>query len=483
MQQASGGLVRVRVRGIYATALTELMLAAGFQVVQASQVIASRFGIPQLELPADVTLKHSDNEPSELVVVGYTWAVERVLEVLRRELPYSFYWVSRLPLHATVKARIVGSRDGRCVASVGGVEAELVAEECPEPGSTVVAGVVRPGVKPGEAPRLVPGPRVIGDYAILSKSGQPRVTISEHIRSREKRAELMSIAADYTARGYSVHWRSSARSAGVETLRSHLEELEKRLEETRKKAEEGDEGVYSEGETVAVVRLSRPDKEKLDKLRSRTTPTMPWHHSVKSTAPELGALVDYAEKLIPHGVEEEKLLLGLLDYLAERIQQARTVKIIHVKPSGETITLGEATVASASRENNRLVLVLERRVRSRGVYDGLGAEKEPGDRIETVVDTGSWVVKHTYYSRSGEVKGTYYNINTPPEVTPDAVIYLDLEVDVVKTSEGTRVLDLEELEKWTRLGVVTEELKKKAIEEAERIAGKLQKPSQGAVTR
>ncbi len=477
------GVARVRVRGIYATALTELMLAAGFQVVQASQVIASRLGIPQLELPADVTLKHSDNEPSELVVVGYTWAAEKVVEVLRRELPYSFYWVSRLPLHATVKARVTGSRDGRCMTSVGGVEAELVTDECPEPGTALVAGVVRPGVKPGETPRLAPGPRVIGDYAILYQGSQPRVTISEHIRSREKRAELMSIAADYTSRGYSVHWRSSARSATAETLRSHLEELANQLEEVAKKAEQGSEGIYSEGETVAVVRLSRPDKEKLDKLRSKTTPTMPWHHSVKSTAPELSTVVDYAEKLIPHGVEEEKLLLGLLDYLAERLQQTRTVKIIHVKPNGEAITLGEATVASASRENGRLVLVLERRVRSRGVYDGLGVEKEPGDRIETIVDTGSWVVKHTYYSRSGEVKGTYYNINTPPEVTPDAVIYLDLEVDVVKTREGTRVLDLDELEKWANLGVVTEELKKRAIEEAEKLAGKLQKPSQGAVTR
>jgi len=476
------GLVRVRVRGIYATALTELMLRAGFQVVQASQVIASRFGIPQLELPADVTLKHSEEEPSELVVVGYTWAVERVLGVLRRELPYSFYWVSRLPLHATVKARVIGVREGRCLASVGGVEAELVTDECPEPGALVVAGVVRPGVKPGEVPRLVPGPRVIGDYAILYRGEKPRVSISEHVRSREKRAELMSIAADYTSRGYSVHWRSSARGADAAQLRSHLEELARLLEETAQRAEEGDEGVYSEGETVAVIRLSRPDKERLDELRSRTTPTMPWHHSVKSTAPELGVLVDYAEKLIPHGVEGEKLLLGLLDYLAERLQQSRTVRIVHVKPSGEVITLGEATVASASREDGRLVVVLERRVRSRGVYDGLGVEKEPGDRIETVVDTGSWVVKHTYYSRSGEVKGTYYNINTPPEVTPDAIVYLDLEVDVVKTGEGARILDVEALEEWTRLGVITEELKKRALEEAERAAGKLQKPTGAAVT-
>jgi Ribonuclease G/E len=460
-------VVRVRVRGIYATALTQLILDKGFQVVQASRIIADRFGIPQLDLPADVTLKNSDEDPSEILVVGYTWAAQRVLEALREELPYSFYWVSRLPLHSTVKAVVVGVEGGRCVVEVNGVRAVLQPESqgCPAGGGEVVAGVKRPGVKPGEEPVLVPGARVIGDYAIVYETQRPRVTISEHVRGGEKRAELMSIAADYTARGLGVHWRSSSRYADAETLRNELEALARKLEEVRKNAGEGPPGVYSEGELVALIRLSSVDKATLDRLRARTTPTAPLHNSLKSNAPQLSDVVDFAEKLIPHGVGEEQLLAGILDFLADRLQAAKNTELVHAKPDGSLIKLGPAAVVNVESRGSRLVVVLERRVRSRGVYDGLGVEKEPGDRIVTEIDTGSWTLVHKYYSRDGRYKGTYININTPPEPGPDHLAYLDLEVDIVKLPTGEkRVIDLEQLEKARQEGVITEKLYQKVIE-------------------
>ena len=458
---SGAGVVRVRVRGIYATALTRWALDNGFQVVQASRVIADRFGIPILELPADVTLKNSDREPSELVVVGYTWAAERVLERLRGTLPYSFYWVSSLPLHATVKAE---AGQG-CTARVGDVEAELVEENCPEPGTQLVAGVVRPGVKPGEKPRLAPGARVIGDYAILYETGKPRTTVSEHIRSPEKRAELMAIAAPYLEKGLGVHWRSSARHASRETLEQHLSQLSQLLNEVKREAEQGPQGVYSTGETVAVVRLSRPDKEALDEIRARVVPTAAWHHSVKSVDPQAGIVVDYEEKLLQHGLQRERLHEALLDLYAERLQQARTVRIHHVKPDSTTVTLGPATVLQVERRGPRLIILLERRVRSRGVYDGLGVEKEPGDRILTEVDTGSWVTVHRYYNRDGELKGVYYNINTPPELSGDTITYLDLEADVVrKPGEKPRPVDLEEAMQAAETRVITGRMLEKILD-------------------
>jgi len=467
-QQPGRSLVRVRIRGIYATALTRWALREGFQVVQASQVIAERFGIPILEVPADATIKNSDDEPSELLLVGYTWAVERILERMRATLPYSFYWRSSLPLHSTVKAVSLGG----CRARVAGVEAELAAEQCPEEGSQLVAGVVRPGVKPGEKPRLAPGARVIGDYAIVYETDRPRVTVSEHVRSPEKRAELMAIASRLAAQGLGVHWRSSSRYADRATLERHLDELASRLKTVREEAEKGGEGVYSEGETVVLVRLSRPDKETLDKLRGEVIPTAPLHHSVKSLDPQASIAIDYAEKLIPLGVDQEKLLHGLLDLQAERLQQARRVKLVHVKPDSTIVTIGPAEVRSVERRGDRLLITLERRVRSRGVYDGLGVEKEPGDTIVTEVDTGSWTIVHRYYSPDGKLKGVYVNINTPPEVAGDALVYLDLEVDVVKTPNGKReVIDEEKLRAHHEAGVVTSELLEKALEEARRQLG------------
>jgi len=468
-------VIRVRIRGIYATALTQLALEKGFQVVQASRVIAERFGIPQLELPADVTLKNSDEEPSELLVVGYTWAVERVLSVLRTELPYSFYWVGRPPLHSTVKAVIVGVRGGECVARVGDVEAVLVGamSECRE-GETIVAGVVKPAVKPGEKARLVPGPRVIGDYAVVSYSplAPGRVTISEHVRSAEKRAELMSLAAGFTVKGYMVHWRSSSKYADRETLLAELEKLIEKLDSVKKMAEEGAEGIYSEGETVVVIRLSRPDKEHLDRLREKTTPTAPWHHSVKSTSPELSTIIDFAEKLVARNVDKTLILESLLELLADSLVQKKSIHLIHVKTDGSVLRLGPAIVKGIYVERGRIVVTLERKARSHGTYDGLGVEKEPGDVIVTEVDTDSWVIVHKYYSRSGDYKGSYININTPPEIGVDRIVYLDLEVDVAKLPSGERrVLDMERLKEALSAGIVTEKLVEKVKELIARYVG------------
>lgn len=469
----AGGVVRVRIRGIYATALTRLIIDAGFQVVQPSRVIADRFNLPQLTLPADVTIKNIDSEPSELLVVGYEWAVDRVLEKLRELLPYSFYWRSSLSLHATVKARIRGLSGDMCIAEVSGVEAELLVgrEEC-EPGKEVVASVVRPGVKPGERPRLAPGARVIGDYAILMESERPRATVSEHVRNPEKRAKLVALASEYTERGLSVHWRSSSQHADPQVLTQHLRELYNSLLEVKERAEKGGPGVYSIGEAVVLVRLSSVDKAVLDRIRDTVVPTIELHHSVKSLAPGFSAVVDYAEKLKARGVDSGLLSEALLEMIGESLVSSRSVKLVHVKPDGTVVELSRGEVKNAYMDQGRLIVVVERRVRSHGVYDGLGVEKEPGDRIVTEIDTSSWLIKHTYYSRSGEVKGVYINVNTPPEVSEDSIVYLDLEVDVVRRpGEKPRIIDEEELRKALEAGIITEKLYREAMEKARKALG------------
>jgi len=468
-----GGVVRIRVRGIYATALTKFVLDAGFQVVQPSRVIADRFSLPQLPLPADVTIKNSDNDPSELLLVGYEWAVDKVLEKLRELLPYSFYWRSSLPLHATVKARVKRLIDGTCIAEVAGIDAELIIDrEYCESGENVVASVVRPGVKPGEQPRLALGARVLGDYAVLMESGQPRVTISEHIRNPEKRAELIALASPYTEQGLSVHWRSSSQHADPHVLERHLKGLRERLLEVREAAEKGEPGVYSVGEAVVLIRLSSVDKLMLDKIRDAVVPTISLHHSVKSTAPSFSTVVDYAEKLKARSVDPNLLSEALLEMLGEKLASSRTVKLVHVKPDGSIIELGRGEIKNVYMERDRLIILIERRVRNRGVYDGLGVEKEPGDRIVSEIDTGSWIIKHTYYSRDGTVKGVYININTPPEVSEDAIVYLDLEVDVVKKpGEKPHIVDEGELQRALEAGIITDRLYEKALEEAKKALG------------
>lgn len=48
--------VRVKIRGIYATALTGLLLKRGFEIVSPSEVIRARFGLPESPGPEEVLI-------------------------------------------------------------------------------------------------------------------------------------------------------------------------------------------------------------------------------------------------------------------------------------------------------------------------------------------------------------------------------------------------------------------------------------------
>lgn len=61
--------MRVRIRGIYATALTYLFLKNGFEIVQQTPQIAERFFMDIIRSPADVTVKDGIDK-GEIVSVG-----------------------------------------------------------------------------------------------------------------------------------------------------------------------------------------------------------------------------------------------------------------------------------------------------------------------------------------------------------------------------------------------------------------------------
>ncbi len=455
-------LVRVRVRGIYATALTKLLLDAGFQIVQASRVISERFSIPQIPAPADVTVKDA-NDPSEILVIGYPQHAKEVLKTLMDALPYSFYWKSKLPLHATVRAKIKGVKNGTCIGEVGPLTVEIDGvDECTE-GREIIASVVRPAVKPNETPKVRPGARVVGDYVILYECSERRVTFSEHIRSSTRRAELLSIATSLSRENICVHWRSSAQYGDPTDLQRHIQELYNLLAQVKKELDSSPSGTVKGGELVAIASLSSVDKRRLDELRSAVIPTAPLHHTLKSLEPEKQDIIDLLDILSKH-VDQTTLYRAEMEYIASSIT-GRRLPLYHVKPDGTTVKLGEAYVESAVAENGELEVRVKRIVRGQGYYDGLNVEKEPGDVIETTITTGRWYIVHHYYSKSGELKGTYININTPPEITTSKIRYLDLAVDVVKKpGSKPQVLDLDELARALSQGMLPFQLACKAIE-------------------
>ncbi|MEN3009855.1 MAG: DUF402 domain-containing protein [Candidatus Bipolaricaulaceae bacterium] len=83
--------VRVRVRGIYATALTAL-LRERFALVEPSEVIQARFGLSPAEGPAEVAIQDRPDRHG-IVIEGVRSAAEEVVAFLREKIPWAvFAW-------------------------------------------------------------------------------------------------------------------------------------------------------------------------------------------------------------------------------------------------------------------------------------------------------------------------------------------------------------------------------------------------------
>ena len=209
-------------------------------------------------------------------------------------------------------------------------------------------------------------------------------------------------------------------------------------------------------------------KEKLDKLRETMAVTLQGHHHYKACGGKVSSALEMAEKLLEKSEPKEKVL----SFFKEEIEneypiEGSTIRIEHVKLSGKILSLGMGIIEEFDDGNLRF----RRIFRKPGVYDGLETRKEPGDTAVTDLKVGDWFLKTSYFSEKGEYKGTYVNLNTPVELYPRKLRYVDLEVDVCVLPNGTtKILDEEKLQRAVEKGFITERLAKFVMEKSKKLA-------------
>ncbi|MEM3763121.1 MAG: RNA-binding protein, partial [Desulfurococcaceae archaeon] len=82
-------MVRVRVRGIYATALSKILVDHGFQLVDVTEKIKERLSLEADETACDVTVKTTENL-DELLIIGFPKPSQEVYSTLVEELKYVY---------------------------------------------------------------------------------------------------------------------------------------------------------------------------------------------------------------------------------------------------------------------------------------------------------------------------------------------------------------------------------------------------------
>ncbi|MFP3165062.1 MAG: DUF402 domain-containing protein [Acidianus sp.] len=387
--------MKIRIRGIYATALT-YMLSKNFEIVQQSPQIAERFMQEIIREPADITFKDGEDKGS-LIVIGGDDSFENYLKEI---FPYSIVWKSPVKLYSLIETQNCKYQN-------------FDVEPCIEKGI-----VIKP---PTDGRKIILSPpKAVSKFGMVWR-GEGKTFFSEHI-APEERKRLLNISIKYNKKGYNVKWRSNAQFE-----KNYL--LEKDLENLIFKYENDD--FSKQGCDFYLINLSLEDKLELDKIRSLVVPTINFHHMLKLSR---SREVDIAES----GKDNVTQILESLikDYM----------EIEHIKINGRRIFLKPGKVIEKRISDNGYFLLLRREISGNGYYDGLGIRKEEGDYDIMEIDSRKWHEVHNYYSKDGTLKGKYINISTPPELLDGKIRYIDLEVDVIIKNGEKIIIDEEKLE-------------------------------------
>ncbi|WP_048058279.1 DUF402 domain-containing protein [Pyrococcus yayanosii] len=459
--------VAVRIRGIYSTALSKLLLDRGFRIVQPSDVIAERLGIEKSYDDFDVDIYDRNNG---ITIVGTR--VEDVRKVLEEEFIDVFF--RRLPyrLYGVYKGLVVKRDDRYVYVDIGNAIGTVLIEELPDAteGDEVVVQVKKHNVLPHLSVLIT----IPGDYAVLIPKPigvQRHVKISRKIKDPEERERLRILGLSVDLGEWGVLWRTAAAYKDWNILRDELVRLSKIADRLKEADKYSAPTEIIEGREIYEVEFGGGAKKKLDEIRNRVTPTIEGHHQFKSYDPEFGFAVEVAEGILAKmPAQRMKISEGFLETVVRNKgpKQGWLFSLDHVKPDGQRIKIGPGEVIEVS--TNPLRVKIRRHLKPGKFYDGLEIPIEPGDYAITEIEAGKWWFVHRYYDRNGNLKGEFYNINTPVEIYPDRARYVDLEVDIVKWPDGKKeIIDKDKLKEHYEDGIISEKLYRATLKIAQEI--------------
>jgi len=449
-------LAKAKIRGIYSTALTKLLLDNSIGIVEPSVTTKERFKLDDDSETPDITIEDRSDRHG-IRTSGNREATERFKYILQsclddaivRKWPVSVDGIYKGLLRGVdISTRSVLVDIGEAVGRVPEEEKEKIT-------SKEIIVQVKRGRIGAKEPSLTTKITIPGRYAVLIPEG--KVGVSLKIQDPEVRAKLYELGKKLSPPNCGIIWRTAATTQPLENLEEEVESLAREAENVWQRAKHVEAPVIlREGSYVMDVELSALSKRRLDEIRATMCPTLAGHHYYKVVGGQVAVALEMTEALLEKGKPRKEIELAFKQEIeAEYPFAGAAIGIEHVKPSGIVLHLGKATIEFLDETSIRLRRIFGKS----GVYDGLGVRKEAGDVAVTEAKLGEWYFQTKYYSKDGLYKGCYVNFHTPLELYPYYVRYVDLEVDVCMLPDGTlKTVDEEKLEKVVRQGFVSERL-------------------------
>jgi hypothetical protein len=459
--------MNVRIRGIYTTALTEL-LRDEHDIVSASPPIRERFDEPFPAAVADATVRTTDDRLG-IGVAGEPEAVSGLrgrLESIGRD---TLAWRAPAPKGAVFAGEVTETLGSGAVVDLGSADGDRVSGFLPydrvdgyvDEGDRYRLQVASPAPPWSDRrPTLATDLRVPGGLVELRRDGSG---------SRGETARMAQLLPVDPAEGWTPRWSPAAEEASLDAMAEALRRVNDRAEALTAAVADADEypGRIVAPQAGAWLWFGRESRFELDEYRRRVATTMTGHHRTKAADEAASAAVDFVEALCEPAGE---FPFGAVTRQFGPVAGDR-IAIEHGKPDGRTVTLGRGEVTEVDPDGS---ITLEREMSGGGTYDALGVERVEGDIATTTFVEGRWWYATVYKGADGERRGTYVNVCTPVEVFPGAVRYVDLHVDVVKGPDGeVRRVDDDELDESVEAGQVSEPLADRAREVAASIENAL----------
>ena len=465
-------LAKAKIRGIYSTALTKLLLDNDFEIVEPSLALRERLNLNSTNDVSDITVEDrydrhgirtfGNREATDGLKVVFQSHLD---DAIMRKWPISVDGIYKGLLRGVdLPTRSVLVDIGTAVGRVSETEKSRIASR------EVVVQVKRRRIGAKE-PSLTTEISIPGKYAILIPKG--KVGVSLKIQDSDVRAKLYELGKELSPPDWSIIWRTAAENQPLEKLKQEIENLTKEAQAVWQKAEATEApAMVWEGSYVMDIELPALSKTELDEIRATVSPTLMRHHYYKVCGGRVATALEMAETLLEKKKSYEEVEATFRQEIeAEYPFAGATIGIEHVKASGLVLYLGKANIESLDETH----ICFRRVFTKNGVYDGLGVKKEAGDVAVTEAKLGEWYFQTKYYSKDEQFKGCYVNFNTPVELYPHCIRYVDLEVDLCVLPDGTlKIVDEEKLEKAVNKGHVSEKLAKMVQQKMQEVKNRIE---------
>lgn len=450
----------VKIRGIFSTAITYLMKQNKISIGEPSENIREHF--KKTKFSEDYNSKIYDMQSKQGVIIKGELS-NKIYKIFRKKFPY-----------AVIQKKSYGSI----------YRGEIIELDPDTKNIHVDIGKEKDGVLPlknywgyvkkGE-PILIQIKSEEDDYFNLSTKihifGKNVILIKKGFTKlpkcgKEEREKFKEIEKKlFPEEEFGILWKNSSVGKSKKELTEQIKKLKKNYEKLEKDFKKGKKiKKIMKGKNTYYCHLGKKAKNSLDELRKKIKPTIKEHHCFKSNG--LNNIVDFSEQLMSSKISEKKINKEFEEFVAKKMSgEGRLFLTIHQKSEGARIYMKGKIIKKIDEDT----YIIKRFIKGKGYYDGLNIKKESGDYALTTVKKDAFYVKHEYYSKNDEKKGTYYNINTPIEIYPGKAKYIDLEIDVIEVDGERKIIDEKLFEKMHKEKVISKKLYEKSREITEKI--------------